>query len=85
MAAAPGSKTYWTTLRVMIQYRFRWQKLFDVPPARSGLHPSGSAFVRLLPRAALPLTAAEEQVLAEWLRKLSHTAQDPAQRPGRVS
>jgi len=69
MAAAPGSKTY-GRLSVMIQYRFQVQKLFDVPPGAFRPAPQvESAFVRLLPRAALPLTAAEEQVLGRMVAK----------------
>ena len=69
MAAPPGSKTY-GRLSVMIQYRFQVQKLFDVPPGAFRPPPQvDSAFVRLLPRAALPLTAVEEQVLSRMVAK----------------
>lgn len=69
MAAAPGSKTY-GRLSVMIQYRFQVQKLFDVPPGAFRPPPQvDSAFVRLLPRAALPLAADEEQMLSRLVAK----------------
>ena len=58
MAAPPGSKTY-GRLSVMIQYRFRVEKLFDVPAGAFRPPPKvESAFVRLVPHASLPLDAA---------------------------
>jgi 16S rRNA (adenine1518-N6/adenine1519-N6)-dimethyltransferase len=55
MVAAPGSKTY-GRLSVMLQYRYRLTKLFDV--ARGAFRPAPqvtSSIVRMLPRAAAEL------------------------------
>ncbi len=49
MAAAPGSKVY-GRLSVMLQYRFRVEKLFEVPAGAFRPAPKvDSAFVRLTP------------------------------------
>jgi 16S rRNA (adenine1518-N6/adenine1519-N6)-dimethyltransferase len=69
MAAAPGSKAF-GRLSVMMQYRFQVQKLFNVPAGAFRPPPQvESAFVRLLPRAALPLSPLEEQVLSRMVSK----------------
>jgi 16S rRNA (adenine1518-N6/adenine1519-N6)-dimethyltransferase len=50
MVAAPGSKVY-GRLSVMLQYRFRMEKLFEVPPSAFDPPPKvSSAVVRLRPR-----------------------------------
>ena len=69
MAAAPGSKTF-GRLSVMMQYRCQVQKLFTVPAGAVRPAPQvESAFVRLLPRAPLPLSPFEEQVLSRMVAK----------------
>ena len=69
MAAAPGSKTY-GRLSVMIQYRFQVEKLLNVPAgAFRPLPKVESAFVRLLPRASLPLQAADERLFGAIVAK----------------
>ena len=69
MAAAPGSKTF-GRLSVMMQYRFQVRKLFNVPAGAFRPRPQvESAFVRLLPRAALALSPLEEQVLSRMVAK----------------
>jgi 16S rRNA (adenine1518-N6/adenine1519-N6)-dimethyltransferase len=69
MAAPPGSKTY-GRLSVMIQYRFHVEKLFDVPAGAFRPAPNvESAFVRLVPHAALPLDAATERLLSALVAK----------------
>ena len=69
MAAPPGSKTY-GRLSVMIQYRFRVEKLFDVPAGAFRPPPSvESAFVRLVPHASLPLDAPAERLLSALVAK----------------
>ena len=65
MAAAPGSKSY-GRLSVMLQYRFRVEKLFNVPAGAFRPMPKvDSAFVRLVPHARLPVAALDEARLAE--------------------
>ncbi|HTT40324.1 MAG TPA: 16S rRNA (adenine(1518)-N(6)/adenine(1519)-N(6))-dimethyltransferase RsmA [Burkholderiales bacterium] len=65
MAAAPGSKSY-GRLSVMLQYRFRVEKLFNVPAGAFRPTPKvDSAFVRLAPHASLPVTARDEARLSE--------------------
>jgi len=69
MAAPPGSKTY-GRLSVMIQYRFRVEKLFDVPAGAFRPPPKvESAFVRLVPHASLPLDASAERLLSALVAK----------------
>ncbi len=69
MAASPGGKTY-GRLSVMLQYRFRVEKLFDVPAGAFRPAPRvNSAFVRLTPHAVLPALARDERVLAALVRK----------------
>ena len=65
MAAAPGSKSY-GRLSVMLQYRFRVEKLFNVPAGAFRPMPKvDSAFVRLVPHARLPVAALDDARLAE--------------------
>lgn len=67
MAAGPGGKVY-GRLSVMIQYRFEVEKLFDVPPGAFRPPPQvDSAFVRLVPRVALPLEPVEEEVMQKMV------------------
>jgi 16S rRNA (adenine1518-N6/adenine1519-N6)-dimethyltransferase len=69
MAAAPGSKTY-GRLSVMLQYRFRIEKLFNVPAGAFRPAPQvDSAFVRLMPHAALPAPALDEPLLGNLVAK----------------
>jgi 16S rRNA (adenine1518-N6/adenine1519-N6)-dimethyltransferase len=69
MAASRGGKTY-GRLSVMLQYRFRVEKLFDVPAGAFRPAPRvNSAFVRLTPHAVLPALARDERVLAALVRK----------------
>jgi 16S rRNA (adenine1518-N6/adenine1519-N6)-dimethyltransferase len=67
MAAAPGSKVY-GRLSVMLQYRFAVDKLFNVPAGAFRPMPQvDSAFVRLVPHAALPSPASNERLLAQMV------------------
>jgi 16S rRNA (adenine1518-N6/adenine1519-N6)-dimethyltransferase len=69
MAAAPGSKVR-GRLSVMLQYRFRVEKLFEVPAGAFRPVPRvDSAFVRLTPHAVLPAPAHDERVLAALVTK----------------
>jgi len=69
MAAAPGSKVY-GRLSVMLQYRFRVEKLFNVPAGAFRPTPQvDSAFVRLVPHATLPSPASDERLLAQMVLK----------------
>jgi 16S rRNA (adenine1518-N6/adenine1519-N6)-dimethyltransferase len=69
MAAAPGSKVY-GRLSVMLQYRFRVEKLFNVPAGAFRPTPQvDSAFVRLVPHATLPSPASDERLLAQMVMK----------------
>jgi 16S rRNA (adenine1518-N6/adenine1519-N6)-dimethyltransferase len=62
MAAPPGSKAY-GRLSVMLQYRFRVEKLLRVPPGAFLPVPQvESAFVRLVPHRVLPHAAADEEL-----------------------
>ncbi len=59
MAAAPGGKEY-GRLSVMIQWRARVEKLFDVPPGAFTPPPKvDSSVVRLVPHAAPPIEVAD--------------------------
>jgi len=54
----------------MLQYRFRVEKLFDVPAGAFRPTPRvNSAFVRLTPHAVLPAPARDERVFAALVRK----------------
>jgi 16S rRNA (adenine1518-N6/adenine1519-N6)-dimethyltransferase len=57
LIAQPGSKDY-GRLSVMLQYRYRMERLIDVPPSAFRPEPKvASAVVRLVPRPAAELTA----------------------------
>ena len=65
MVAVPGSKTY-GRLSVMLQYRFRAEKLFNVPAGAFRPAPQvDSALVRLIPHAVPPAVAQDERLLGE--------------------
>lgn len=65
MAAAPGDSEF-SRLSVMLQYRFMIEWLFDVPPESFDPPPKvQSAVVRLTPRPAAELNAADERVFAK--------------------
>jgi 16S rRNA (adenine1518-N6/adenine1519-N6)-dimethyltransferase len=69
MAARPGGKSF-GRLSVMLQYRFRVEKLFDVPPGAFRPVPRvNSALARLTPHAALPAVAQDEPLLAQVVSK----------------
>jgi 16S rRNA (adenine1518-N6/adenine1519-N6)-dimethyltransferase len=69
MAAKPGGKSF-GRLSVMLQYRFRVEKLFDVPPGAFRPVPRvTSALARLVPHAALPAAAQDEPLLAQVVSK----------------
>jgi len=69
MAAKPGGKSF-GRLSVMLQYRFRVEKLFDVPPGAFRPVPRvNSALARLTPHAVLPAQAQDELVLARVVSK----------------
>lgn len=69
MAAAPGSKIY-GRLSVMLQYRFRVDKLFNVPAGAFRPAPRvDSAFVRLTPYATRPCQAQDERLLGQMVTK----------------
>ena len=63
MVAAPSTPEY-GRLSVMLQYRFAMEKLFDVPPGAFRPPPKvQSAVVRMIPRPASELIAADEALL----------------------
>ena len=65
MVAEAGSDDY-GRLSVMLQYRFRMGRLFDVPPGAFRPAPKVmSSIVRLIPLPAEQLHADDEEVLAE--------------------
>jgi 16S rRNA (adenine1518-N6/adenine1519-N6)-dimethyltransferase len=69
MAAGPGSKVY-GRLSVMLQYRFRVDKLFNVPAGAFRPVPQvDSACVRLTPHATLPCRAQDEPLLAQMVTR----------------
>lgn len=62
MVAAPGSKVY-GRLSVMLQYRYRMQKMFDVPPGAFTPAPKvTSSIVRMIPKKP------EEILPVDWAR-----------------
>jgi 16S rRNA (adenine1518-N6/adenine1519-N6)-dimethyltransferase len=68
MAAEPGGKEY-GRLTVMLQYRFRVEKLLRVPAGAFNPVPQvESAFVRLTPYRQLPSVAVDEDLFAEVVR-----------------
>ena len=69
MAAKPGGKSF-GRLSVMLQYRFRVEKLFDVPPGAFRPVPRvNSALARLTPHAVLPAQVQDELELARLVSK----------------
>ena len=69
MAAKPGGKSF-GRLSVMLQYRFRVEKLFDVPPRAFRPVPRvNSALARLTPHGVLPAPAQDEVLLAQVVSK----------------
>ena len=69
MAAAPGSGQY-GRLSVMLQYRCRVDMLFSIGPGAFSPPPKvDSAFVRLQPYPAPPVTVEDEQVFATLVRQ----------------
>lgn len=63
MVAAPGTADY-GRLSVMLQYRFRMGRLFDVPPG--AFHPAPkvtSSIVRMIPLPVAQLTARDQALL----------------------
>ena len=68
LAAAPGGKDY-GRLSVMIQYRCRVEKLFDVAPGAFTPPPRvDSAVVRLIPHAKPPVAVNDETQFAKVVR-----------------
>jgi 16S rRNA (adenine1518-N6/adenine1519-N6)-dimethyltransferase len=68
MAAAPGGKDY-GRLSVMIQWRLRVEKLFDVRPGAFTPPPKvDSSVVRLVPHAAPPIQVRDTAVFAHVVR-----------------
>jgi 16S rRNA (adenine1518-N6/adenine1519-N6)-dimethyltransferase len=69
MVAKPGGKSF-GRLSVMLQYRFRVEKVFDVPPRAFRPVPRvNSALASLTPHAALPAPAQDELLLAQLVSK----------------
>ncbi len=65
IVAAPGTKVY-GRLSVMLQYRFRAERLLRVPAGAFRPAPRvESAFLRLVPHRPLPVAALDEQVFGE--------------------
>ncbi|MCR4301697.1 MAG: 16S rRNA (adenine(1518)-N(6)/adenine(1519)-N(6))-dimethyltransferase RsmA [Sulfuricaulis sp.] len=68
LCAPPGKKDY-GRLSVMIQYRCRVEKLFDVAPGAFSPPPRvDSSVVRLIPRSAPPVEVKDEATLAHVVR-----------------
>jgi 16S rRNA (adenine1518-N6/adenine1519-N6)-dimethyltransferase len=69
IVAVPGSRAY-GRLSVMLQYRFRVQRLLRVPPGAFRPAPAvESAFMRLVPQRPLPFAARDEKAFAEVVAK----------------
>jgi 16S rRNA (adenine1518-N6/adenine1519-N6)-dimethyltransferase len=69
MVANPAEPEY-GRLSVMLQYRFRIERLFAVPPAAFRPPPKvHSAVVRLVPRPRTELECFDEAVLSKVVRK----------------
>jgi 16S rRNA (adenine1518-N6/adenine1519-N6)-dimethyltransferase len=65
MSAQPGTSEY-GRLSVMLQYRWRIDSLFDVPPWAFRPAPKvWSSIVRMIPHRVLPHAAADERLFAE--------------------
>lgn len=63
MVAEPGTEEY-GRLSVMLQYRFRMARVFDVPPGAFRPAPKVmSSIVRMVPLPASELTARDEDLL----------------------
>lgn len=68
LAAAPGGKDY-GRLSVMIQYRCKVEKLFDVPPGAFTPPPRvDSSMVRLIPQATPPVAVNDTERFARVVR-----------------
>jgi len=68
LAAAPGSKDY-GRLSVMLQYRYRVDRLIDVPASAFRPQPKvASAVVRLVPRPAAQLAARDAGTFARVVK-----------------
>ena len=73
LAAGPGSKDY-GRLSVMLQYRYRIDRLADVPAAAFRPPPKvESAVVRLVPRPDRELAALDEQTFARVVKQAFST------------
>jgi len=90
MVAEPGTSDY-GRLSVMLQYRFRMGRMFDVPPGAFRPVPKVmSSIVRLVPRPADALTARDEDVLSRVVaaafgqrrKTLRNTLKDFIDEPG---
>lgn len=65
MVAAPGSKVY-GRLSVMLQYRYRMQKMFDVPPGAFTPAPKvTSSIVRMIPKKTKDLLPVNYQAFSD--------------------
>lgn len=65
MVAAPGSKVY-GRLSVMLQYRYRMQKMFDVPPGAFTPAPKvTSSIVRMIPKKTEDLLPVDYQAFSD--------------------
>ena len=65
MVAAPGSKVY-GRLSVMLQYRYRMQKMFDVPPGAFTPAPKvTSSIVRMIPKKTEDLLPVNYQAFSD--------------------
>jgi 16S rRNA (adenine1518-N6/adenine1519-N6)-dimethyltransferase len=68
MAAAPGSKDY-GRLSVMLQYRYRMERLLHVPASAFRPQPQvDSAVMRLIPRPAAELTARDAETFGRVVK-----------------
>jgi 16S rRNA (adenine1518-N6/adenine1519-N6)-dimethyltransferase len=84
MVAEPGTEEY-GRLSVMLQYRFRMGRLFDVPPGAFRPAPKVmSSIVRMAPLVGGTAGAATRLARAHRRRRLRPAPQDPAQHPARV-
>jgi 16S rRNA (adenine1518-N6/adenine1519-N6)-dimethyltransferase len=69
IVAAPGTKVY-GRLSVMLQYRFRAERLLRVPAGAFRPAPKvESAFLRLVPHRPMPVAALDEQVFGEVIAR----------------
>ena len=73
LTAAPGSKDY-GRLSVMLQYRYRFERLMQVPASAFRPEPKvDSAVVRLMPRPAAELAALDAESFARVVKKAFST------------